>query len=41
MGMCSGWDCLLLNMVVTFLLTKDLLYDFLLRDGGDVGGKKT
>jgi len=36
MGVYSGWDSFLLIMVVMFFLTKYLLYDFLLRCGGEV-----
>jgi len=36
MGVYSGWDSFLLNLVVKFSLTKYLLCDFLLSDGGDV-----
>jgi len=32
----SGWDSSLLNMRVKFFLTNYLLYDFLLRGGGEV-----
>ena len=40
MGVYSDLDSFLLNMVVKFFLTKYLMYDFLLRDGGDVEKKK-
>jgi hypothetical protein len=41
MGVYSSWDSFLLNMVVkVFFLTKYFLYDFLLRDGGDVWKRK-
>jgi len=36
MGVYSGWDSILLNMVLKFFLTKYFLYDFLLGDGGEV-----
>jgi len=35
-GVYSGWDSFLLNMVAKFFLKNYLLYDFLLRDGGEV-----
>ena len=36
MGVYSGWDSSLLNMTMKFFLTNNLLYDFLLRGGGEV-----